>query len=256
MTRFGTALAASLVLLTACGSSPGSAAPSTTVASPSAGPVCFGDPGDARPATIDGTGGKPLRGYVVGSGAVGVVLANQAAATACGWLPYAKMLAGRGYRVLAFDFNGEGNSTESGAPGGADVASAARFLRAQAGIRDVVLLGASRGGTAVLVAAGALQPPPRAVVALSAPAQYNEDDAAASIAALTVPVLLVAAQGDESFAADARAMHAKMRPATSTLVIVPGSGHGVDFVLTVVDGGEQAMKAVDDYLRTRAPAQP
>src|SRR5689334_11232547 len=108
---------ASIVALSACGSNP-APGPASGPGSPAVpavptGPACHQSRPDAQSVAVPGTGGQALTGYTVGTGAVGVVLGNQANSTACDWLSYARDLAQRGYRVLAFDFNGENLSAES-----------------------------------------------------------------------------------------------------------------------------------------------
>jgi dienelactone hydrolase len=237
----GTALA--LLLLAGCGSSP--AAPAFPVPT---GPVCNGQAPGAHRADFPGTGGKPLLGYTMGTGPVGIVLANQADDNACSWAGYAQDLAQRGYRVLAFDFHGEGDSADSDGTGGDDVAAAATYLRSQPGVSGIVLMGASRGGTAVLVAGASLKPPPKAVIALSAPAVYNQDDAASAVANLTVPTLFVAAEDDGSIPADAQSMSAKVAPNLRTLKIVPGGSHGKNLLIPAFDGADQALAAINTML--------
>jgi pimeloyl-ACP methyl ester carboxylesterase len=244
-----------LLFLAGCGSSPGSPAPAASSAFPvPTGPVCYGKEADAHRANFPGTGNQPLLGYTIGTGSVGVVLGNQASADACSWLGYAKDLAQRGYRVLAFDFNGEGDSATSDGSGGDDVASAAKYLRSQPGVSGIVLIGASRGGTAVLVAATTLQPPPKAVISLSAPASFNRDDAGSVVAKLTAPTLFVAAEDDTNFAVDARSMSERAPSGLATLKIVPGGSHGESLVIPALEGSDQALAAINALLSTKAPA--
>src|SRR5437762_9294676 len=98
-----TAIVVSLIVMSACGSNAPKPAASSAAPLPT-GPVCAGDSGDTHAVRFPGTGGQPLSGYTIGTGSVGVVLGNEAGSSACGWLGYAKNLAQRGYRVLAFDF--------------------------------------------------------------------------------------------------------------------------------------------------------
>jgi pimeloyl-ACP methyl ester carboxylesterase len=251
--RIGTAVA--VLFLAGCGSSGGSPAPAASSAFPvPTGPVCYGNEAAAHRVDFPGTGGAPLLGYTIGTGSVGVVLANQAEADACSWLGYATDLSGRGYRVLAFDFNGEGDSAATDGSGGDDVAAAAKYLRSQPGVSGIVLIGASRGGTAVLVASTVLQPPPKAVVSLSAPASFNRDDAGSVVEKLTAPTLFVAAEDDTNFAVDARSMSARAPANLATLKIVPGSSHGENLVIPALEGADQTLAAINQLLSTKAPA--
>jgi len=97
---------------------------------------------------------------VLGSGPVGVVLSNQSDQNLCGWLPFGRTLAAHGFRVLLYDYGA--NPAPS-----LDVATAAGKLRAL-GARTVLLLGASEGAKASLIAAPQIRPAVAGVVSLSA----------------------------------------------------------------------------------------
>src|SRR3954452_13008437 len=132
--------------------------------------ACFLGAGPAQEVQIPLGNGRFLDGGLVGSGEVGVVLAHQAEASMCQWADYSHVLARHGYRVLALDFPVLPNAPSDAA----SVVDAANALRAL-GAKRIVLMGASRGGTAVLDAAGTFKAD--AVIALSAPASYNGSDA-------------------------------------------------------------------------------
>ncbi|MFG2041028.1 alpha/beta hydrolase family protein [Dactylosporangium sp. NPDC048998] len=200
-----------------------------------------------------GQGGAFLAGYLLGSGDVTLVLAPQASATGCSWLGWAKQKAAAGYRVLAFDFNGEGRSrrAETGTNSG-DVAAAAAFARGKGG-RSVVLIGASRGATATLIAGARLEPPATAVISLSGPDSYAGESALQAVPRLSAPVLYVAATDDRSFATAAQAMHDATPGDKRTLSIVPGRLHGTALLTVTADGAPEATRAVDDFLAKNAP---
>jgi pimeloyl-ACP methyl ester carboxylesterase len=81
------------------------------------------------------------------------VLAHHGGEDLCGWLPYAARLVRSGFRILALDFRGYGQSDSL--DGGKalrldrDLAAAADRARAD-GAERVVLMGASLGGAAVV----------------------------------------------------------------------------------------------------------
>jgi pimeloyl-ACP methyl ester carboxylesterase len=190
--------------------------------------------------------------YVLGTGSTALILAPQASATGCSWLSWAKREAAAGYTVVAFDFHGEGRSRPAGdARNSTDVTAAATYARTR-GATGVVLIGASRGGTATLVAAAALTPPPAAVISLSAPAAYAGEDAGPTAPKLSAPTLYVAAQDDAPFPADAQALYDATPAAVRTLTVVPGRTHGTALLTTTADGTDQAAKAVDDFLAEHA----
>jgi pimeloyl-ACP methyl ester carboxylesterase len=198
--------------------------------------------------------GGQLDGYLLGTGATGIVVANEIQKDACDWRPYAKQLAGRGYRVLAFNFNSDRRSGYvQGSTDNDDVAAAVGLLR-QRGAQKVVLLGASRGGTAVLVAATRIQPPVAGVISLSGPASISGMNASLAVPQLTVPVLYVVADLDRSFAADAQTLYNASPKALAKLVVLEGVGHGVQFPLGEAASSVRAMMEVDAFLAANAPA--
>lgn len=197
--------------------------------------------------------GVYLTGYLLGTGPTALVLAPQAGADACSWLAWARQQAAAGYRVLAFDFNGEGRSRRSDtSKNSGDVEAAARFAR-ERGATGVVLIGASRGGTAVLVAASRLDPPATAVVSLSGVDEYAGESAIAAVPRLTAPVLYVAATGDGQFPAMAKAMCDATPGERRRLVTVPGQLHGTALLMISATGADEAGRAVAEFLTRNAP---
>ena len=93
-----------------------------------------------------------------GSGERAVVLAHGGQFTKESWAPQALTLATAGFRVMAIDFRGYGQSIAGPWRGNADagyrfdVLAAVRYLR-KAGAKTVALVGASFGGDAVSEAA-------------------------------------------------------------------------------------------------------
>jgi len=225
---------------------------STTTATavrPSAGSGCRSDAAKGTQVRFTNQAGASLAGVLLGSSATGVLLAHQSDGDVCQWLPFANDLADAGYRVLAFDFAGDGASDPAGnSTLDGDVVAATGFLR-EHGATAVVLVGASMGGTAVVAAAPAVKPPPAGVVSLSGPARFAGVDAQHAAAALTVPVLYAAGDGDENFAAQARSLYdATPTTVDRTLVVVHSSEHGVDFVNDHGDTARQVRQAMLDFL--------
>lgn len=188
-----------------------------------------------------------LGGIMVGSGTTGVVLAHRNDSNLCEWLPYANALADKGYRVLAFDFAEEGSSYPRPSAGSItdDMVAAAQFIRTQ-GAGTLVLMGASKGGTAASEAASLLQPPPAGVVALSASGGF--EGAHANVADLTVPALFIAGSGDGGFASVTRALAEGTPSGLGTSLIVDSPGHGTALLLQ-----DQVLQAIDDFLTEHAP---
>ena len=98
-----------------------------------------------------------------GAGSRGVVLAHGGRFNKESWAPQARALAAAGFRVLAFDFRGYGQSRGPGqadplsAPLHWDVLAAVRYLR-KTGVTTVSVVGGSMGGGAAADASIASQP--------------------------------------------------------------------------------------------------
>ncbi|GAA2340785.1 alpha/beta hydrolase [Dactylosporangium salmoneum] len=259
--RVLTGICCVLLLLAGCSSKSekSGTADTPTSPSPAAAPspthgLCGGDTElDDKQVTFPTKTGAHLAAYVLGTGGVTLVLAPQASTTGCSWLSWAKRQAAAGYRVLAFDFNGEGRSTSADTGHNSDdVAAAAAFARTS-GSTKVVLIGASRGATATLIAAAALKPPAVAVISLSGPSDYARESALQAVPGLTAPVLYVAAKGDSAFASSAQEMYDATPGQDRKLVLVEGRLHGTALLSVTAEGAPEATKAVDDFLRTAAP---
>jgi pimeloyl-ACP methyl ester carboxylesterase len=215
------------------------AAPSTAVATAKS---CLQDAEQDQVFRFATTAGATLVGVVLGSGRTGLVVGHQVGSDLCEWLPQAREFASRGYRVLAFDFAGFGDSQSGSGPDAradTDVVAAAEQLRRR-GAAQIVLIGSSMGGTAVLSAATQIRPPVAGVVSLSGPASFQGVDAGAAVSRLRVPVLLVAGADDQPFVNDARAMYRAAPVRDKRLLVVPGSGHGT----SLLESGEDAPRVL------------
>jgi alpha/beta superfamily hydrolase len=256
-------LAACGLLLTSCaGGNRSTSAPTDAskaepaVAAPSPTDGWCADPElNAKQATFASQGGY-LAAYLLGDAhaKIALVVAPQSGADACSWLEWAKRQAAVGYRVLAFDFSGEGRSvrgitgtfTASG-----DVEAAATYVREQ-GAAGVVLIGASRGGTAVLMAAARLTPPAAGVVSVSGVAEYMHESAVQAVPRLTMPVLFLVAADDSTAAHDARTMYDATPDGRRTLSVVPGRRHGRALLTVGADGSAEASAAIVAFLTANA----
>lgn len=171
--------------------------------------------------------GVSLAGEIRGSGTRGVILAHMLGRDRRSWAEFATTLADDGYRTLAFDFRGFGDS-----PAGRDipliwrdVGAAATALRDR-GVRSVVVIGASMGGTAALVAASqgvTLD----GVVTLSAPGEFLGLSATTdTVEAVDEPKLFIAGQGDGT-AADRAMEFYEAGPPPKRVEIVTSGEHGI-----------------------------
>lgn len=188
-------------------------------------------------AVVFSAAGEQVTGAEFGSsGTVGVVLAHEYMGNLCGWIAYAEHLRDLGYRVLAFDF---------GTHLVEDVKGAGERLRND-GATKIVLMGASMGGTASLVAAASASPAVSAVAALSAPSDFMGMDGTAASRQLAVPVLYMAAQDNAEFPGDARAMYAVCPSTHKQLQVLPGSDHGTAMLRG--DVAAQAQSLLDAFV--------
>jgi pimeloyl-ACP methyl ester carboxylesterase len=198
--------------------------------------------------------GTKLVGHRFGKGTTAVILAHQSEGSLCDWLPYARRLATRGYFVFPIDFRGYGFSQlRTGRAANryaADLAAAVKAMR-RLGKKKVILVGASMGGIASLVAAANVAPPVDGVVSISAPARFRGLDAVKTAPRLRVPVLSVAAEDDDSagydFSADAEAIHAATAATDKRLELLPGALHGI----ALVGGSPRAKSLVEEFLGAR-----
>lgn len=189
--------------------------------------------GASRAVTFATEDGVTLAGHLFGSGDVGVILAHMYPTDQTSWYPTAKKLAERGYLVLTFDFRGYG---ESG--GSKDIryldrdVRAALFALADAGASQMVLVGASMGGTASLVAADASQVLSAlrvtGVATLSAPVEFRGLSAQKAVPRLQMPLLLIAAENDTG--ADGAIKLRELSGDTADIQMVPGDDHGTDLL--------------------------
>jgi alpha/beta superfamily hydrolase len=176
-------------------------------------------------------------------GKSGVVLCHMYPSDQSSWDTEARVLSGQGLTVLTFDFRGYGKSQGSKDIQliDRDVTAAVGFLR-DAGVQELVLVGASMGGTAALKAAGQLQTLSSVRVAgvatLSAPVEFMGISARESVPGLEIPLLFVAAE-DDSGAAGARDLQS-LSGGRGDLQILSGVDHGTD-LLTGSQAGQVSI---------------
>ena len=211
--------------------------------------------GKGRQVWFTDAAGASIGGVELGGGTTGVVLAHEAEADSCNWLPYGSTLAAVGYRVLAFDFSGAGVSPDLPDNDSHDgnVLGALAFLRHE-GATKVMLMGASMGGTASLVAAAEASPPVAGVVSLSAPLAYEGMSASGAAAKLAVPVLFAAAENDADFPFAARTLYDATPGSAKTLQIAKGIPlHGTALLAPGLDETAKVRAAIEDFLKAHAP---
>jgi hypothetical protein len=207
--------------------------------------------------------GFPLEGAIVGHGAVGVVLLHEYPGPMCGWWPYANFLAARGLEALLFDFRCLGLSTcRTGwrADPVADVAGAVHVLRAR-GVRKIVLVGASLGGVASVMAGARLGP--AAVVDLSGERELSDLlpgvrlDSYAAAPGLRAPALFVVARGDPNVSVpEMRSVYRRTGSHIKRFTVLPaGAGHGWDMLLASGAGWSPLAHQIVAFVRAYARAR-
>lgn len=202
------------------------------VAAPAAGP----SPAGARVVSFQTEDGLRLDGRLFDAGPRRVaILLHMYPSDQTGWYPTARELWEDGVSVLTFDFRGYGDSEgERDMPGriDLDVRAAVAFARAQ-GYGSVVLVGASMGGTAAIVAAA--DTPVAGVITLSAPLQFGALDAESAVTELDAPLAVLATRQDASAAHSLEVFAAAAGLDDRHAVLYEGDAHGTE-MLTGPDG--------------------
>lgn len=198
--------------------------------------------------------GGVISANLYGTGERGVVLAHGGRFTKESWKPQAERLASAGFRVLAFDFRGFGESHGPGeknfdsAPFQLDVLAAVRYLRA-AGVKSISVVGGSFGGAAAGDASIASRPGEieRIVMLGAAPNQPAEK--------LKSAVLFIVARDDAND--DGPRLPGIKRqfekaPEPKRLIVLDGSAHAQFLFQT--DQAERVMQEILDFLNGKVPA--
>jgi len=193
--------------------------------------------------------GVKLAGRVFGDGQVGVVLAHMFPADQTSWWAFARVLAQNGFTVLTFDFRGYCPGGVAGCSEGQrdvaamwqDVLGAVDFMVAR-GLVRVMLVGASMGGTASLIAAAQPGVPVVAIVALSAPQSFEGLTADPTVLGnVTAAKLFVAGNSDPTGAATAAQAMYDQSPPPKQVEIFTSSDHGTDLLTGNQSGRVQTL---------------
>ena len=95
-----------------------------------------------------------------------------------------------------------------------------------------------------------MKPAVTGVISVSGPARFMGMNAVASATRLRVPVLYLAAEGDDNagydFSDDARAMHAVTAATDKRVEVMPGRLHGV----ALVAGSPRVKTLIEAFLRS------
>ncbi|MGH2784392.1 MAG: alpha/beta hydrolase [Actinomycetota bacterium] len=199
------------------------------------------------PVAAGGAQSVQLSGVERGSGLVGVVLAHMLGSSQFAWDLFADELVDRDFHVLTFDFRGHGQSIGDRSPSAAalDLGAAVEKLRSL-GATKIFVVGASMGGTAALVVAGAQKL--EGVVSISAPASIERLDATAAVKTLDEPSLFLVGADDDQRYTDAARSFAAAAPQPKRLQIIDGTGaHGTD-LLTEEATRQRVTDLILDFL--------
>jgi pimeloyl-ACP methyl ester carboxylesterase len=197
-------------------------------------------PGEVSFPTADG---GVIWADLYGTGDRGVVLAHGARFDKASWGKQAEVLAKAGFRVLAIDFRGYGQSRggDKSAPGSGekyeDILAAERYLR-ENGAKTVSVIGASMGGGAAANASIHTRPGEIDRLILLAPVPVQEPER------LTGPKLFVVSRGD-ALASKVQGQFEKA-PEPKELLILDGSAHAQ--FLFETGQGERLMKKILEFL--------
>jgi pimeloyl-ACP methyl ester carboxylesterase len=184
--------------------------------------------------------GTRLYGAIVGSGSIGVVVANDVPHSLCETLVPARFLAAHGFRVLVFDYRDHADSDTSDDPGrlDQDVAGAVTELRSR-GVQRVVLLGSYAGVAAAVVAATEITPAVDGIVGIS-PAAYRGQwvqgpfgpiGALEAAPRLRMPALFITVRTDSYVPlGEVRRLYRSMASRDKTLVVIPSGSPGFDVI--------------------------
>ena len=168
------------------------------------------------------------------------------------WWDFAHRLADEGYLALTYDFRGYCPGGVAGCSAGdkdvsaiwKDVLGAIALIRSE-GANRVMLVGASMGGTASLVAAAQPGADVAAVITLSAPISIEGLTAGPEVLTqVTAAKLFIAGVGDPTGAAGSAQQLYDASPPPKRIDIEPSNGHGTD----LLNGSEVVRNLMLTYL--------
>jgi len=194
-----------------------------------------------------------IEGRIFGIGKNGLILAHMYPADQESWEDFALLLSQKGYRVLTFNFRGYGKS------GGErqisliykDVLAAYEFFKKE-GVEDIILIGASMGGTAVLKVAA--QKDVNGVISMSGPLNWKQMGLSAEeeIKLIEEPKLFIASEGDSSAKNSANLMY-ELSDEPKQIEIYPGSEHGTNMFLE--ENAEQVKQDIITFIEENLPVK-
>ena len=192
--------------------------------------------------------GIRLNVVTAGAGANVVVLSHGVTGTKEDLYGLATAFVRDGWRAIAYDARGVGDSSGSPDLGARDLdlRAVVEYAR-RSGARTLVLAGGSLGAALSIAMAQPLHAD--AVVSLSAPRTSYDAIAAAEAIGSSIPALVVASAGNQPFADDARALATALGV---TPVIVSGSRHGTGVFVDHPELKARIVRFADEAVRTIA----
>lgn len=196
----------------------------------------------SRTVTFQTEDGITLSGTLFGASGVGVLLSHMFPADQSSWHAFGRTLADNGYLALAYDFRGYGESGGSKelAKLDRDVRAAVAFLREQ-GARQIVLIGASMGGTAS--AKVALSVEAIGLVVLSSPQSFQGLNVTADELNLNGASSLWIASRDDPVSRDVEVMYEDASEPKS-IHLYNGAAHGTD-IFSTPDGADLSRRILN-----------
>ena len=174
---------------------------------------------------------EDLWGSIFGDGEIAVILSHMRGRNQTSWFPFARLASTSGYKVMTFDFRGYGKSTGTrDTRMDRDLEAAVAYVRAK-GAKQVILIGASMGGTAAIEIAAEIDV--QGVAALSPPTSFGRINALGAVSSMLIPLLLIVAENDPPFTSSAREI--ETAAAATQFLELPGQEHGTNLYSEHID---------------------
>lgn len=174
---------------------------------------------------------EDLWGSIFGDGEIAVILSHMRGRNQTSWFPFARLASTSGYKVMTFDFRGYGKSTGTrDTRMDRDLEAAVAYVRAK-GAKQVILIGASMGGTAAIEIASEIDV--QGVAALSPPTSFGRINALGAVSSMLIPLLLIVAENDPPFTSSAREI--ETAAAATQFLELPGQEHGTNLYSAHID---------------------
>jgi len=237
-----------VLILVACSAPAVTQLPLSTEASPEVAAAPALEVVGPRAVNFVTEDGVTLGGTLYGSGSKAVIFSHMFPTDQTSWTAIAQELADRGYMTLTYDFRGYGASEgeKDVSRTDRDLLAAVALIREQ-GASDLVLVGASMGGTATAKVAAVENLV--AVVIMSAPVSFKgltvSDD---EVQAITAPKLFIGSEQDGATRHTLHMFDVASEPKEKH--VYPGNGHGT-FIFES-QYGDDLMQRLIQFIETNA----